>query len=67
LPGNDFLPPQDSHTLRDLAAGPRCGRRHCAGRALARFAKTRMNPRLLRAHDGRKRTVTAMLTRGGVL
>jgi hypothetical protein len=67
LPFKDFLPSQDSHDPRDLTASPRCGRRHCAGRASAHFAEIRMNTRVLRSHDGRERAVTSMLTRAAVL
>jgi hypothetical protein len=67
LPCNDFLPSQDSRSLRDLTAARRCDRRHGVGRASAHFAETRMNTRVLRGRDGRKRAVTSMLTRVAVL
>jgi hypothetical protein len=67
LPFNDFLLSQDSHSLRDLTAGPRRGSTALRKPRVRRFSKTRMNTRVLRNPDGRKRAVTLALTRVAVL
>jgi hypothetical protein len=67
LPGNDFLPSQDSHPLRDLTADRRRGASSSRRPRVGALSKTRMNTRLLRRRGGREYAGTAMLTRGGVL
>jgi hypothetical protein len=48
LPFNGFSHFAESALARDLTSGRRCGRRHFARRASARFSKTRMNTQVLR-------------------